>query len=202
MYKKLNVLSRQQFITTSEELLKAAEELLEHQQQSTEKGREVNRIRRVVKYAKQMQKLSERYMVPKQETGKREIKQRPRVLTNDCADFLQVPHDTEMQPLDVFSALNAYICYNPKKPSMERWKYLNEEGRDLHEGRIIRPDETLNQLLHYDEYCQNVAAGIEKKKDGTVIEDDTFYHTLILKLMYKHLFKPKEEIAVEIVEEE
>jgi chromatin remodeling complex protein RSC6 len=62
---------------------------------------------------------------------------KPTKISNELADFLKVSHGTLMARTDVTRKINEYIREN--------------NLRDADNGRIIKPDTSLSQLLNYDE---------------------------------------------------
>ncbi len=92
---------------------------------------------------------------------------KPIEICDELADFLQLEHGSKLTRSQVTSAIYAYCFFDESKATAKPWEYLNPERRDLRDPNkksIIIPDEALNRLLRYDEYCEQVANGSQLVK--------------------------------------
>jgi len=128
-----------------------------------------------------------------------------KAISPELAEFLDVEDDTLLSQTEVLRALRAYIFLSEdeERETMKVWSYLNEEGRDLRDQnnkRNILPDDTLADLLHYDEYKEKVRNGEETRlrknketgeKERIVLEDDSLNWQCLTKLIQIHFIKVK-----------
>lgn len=121
-------------------------------------------------------------------------------ISAELANFLQVKKGTMLSRIDICRAIGVYIyiAEDEDREWILDWKYLNEESRDLRNGKTILPDKTLSKLLKYEQYKKDVKAGkinrtVTNKETGlkSIITqtDDSFYRHLIPKLIGIHINK-------------
>lgn len=84
--------------------------------------------------------------------------------SDELLSFLKVNHDDKLTRLDITRALCVYCHLSPTEEREEtlRWKYLNEEGRDLRDPtnrQKLLPDDALKTLLRYEKYVEDVEDG-------------------------------------------
>ena len=137
----------------------------------------------------------------------------PKNISAELANFLHVPHNTQLSRAEVTMAIATYINWDKSKAArlkkegddlfmekMGRWEYLNPEGnrrdlRDVKDKRIIVPDPPLSNLLNYEQYKANVAAGritSRRRVDGErrviVLNDDSLHYSTIQRLLAPHIY--------------
>lgn len=135
---------------------------------------------------------------------------KPKEISDELADFLQVERGTLLSMADVTSAMCTYIRVKDDEKDQDkietrnRWIHLNPNGernlQDQASKKNIVPDEKLEKLLRYNEYKEKVANGkitaIRKKEEGRVVvtvTDDSLNYCVLQKLITVHF--PKEVVA-------
>ncbi|ALX27568.1 SWIB/MDM2 domain containing protein [Golden Marseillevirus] len=122
---------------------------------------------------------------------------KPKEISDELADFLQVERGSLLSMADVTSAVCTYIRVKDdekdaeKIQSRERWLALNPGGKrnlqDPTSKKNIIPDEALSKLLGYEKYKKDVAAGeVKIKSTGATVTDDRLNYCVLQKLIAPH----------------
>jgi hypothetical protein len=164
-------------------------------------------LKRIVALKKQVPNLTKKVVdseVKDDENVKHNHLQDPQRISPELAFFLRVPEGSLLRRSDVITALCVYCYIKPDedRENVLKWKYLNENGRDLRDterkgGRFI-PDEILNDLLKFDDYTLKVREGkifknVRNKETGIKslepVTDESMFIWTISKLVSRHLLK-------------
>lgn len=125
----------------------------------------------------------------------------PIIVSDELADFLQLDGNEDLTRIDVTRALCVYCHLSPDEEREEtlRWKYLNEDGRDLRNPdnrQQIIPDKQLRELLGYDKYIDDVKNGkviahrknkITGEREEYVVTDPALTYFRLQYLLSKHI---------------
>lgn len=189
--------------TVCEELTRIIESISAEIDRLKETTEKVKGARFLSKIRKQLSDVNRQ--VPRIRNGrakKRVVKgnsgiKKPKEISEELADFLQVERGTLLSMADVTSAVCTYIRVkddetNPEKlESRKRWIGLNPGGKrnlqDQSSKKNIVPDEALSKLLRYEQYQKDVAAGkVTVKSTGAVVTDDRLNYCVLQKLIAPH----------------
>ncbi|AMQ10855.1 SWIB/MDM2 domain-containing protein [Brazilian marseillevirus] len=189
--------------TVCEELTRIIESISSEIDRLKETTEKVKGARFLSKIRKQLSDVNRQ--VPRIRNGrakKRVVKgnsgiKKPKEISDELADFLQVERGTLLSMADVTSAVCTYIRVkddetNPEKlESRKRWIGLNPDGKrnlqDQSSKKNIVPDEALSKLLRYEQYQKDVASGkVTVKSTGTVVTDDRLNYCVLQKLIAPH----------------
>lgn len=125
-------------------------------------------------------------------------------ISEELADFLQVPKDTRLSRIDATRGICAYAHWkeDEKREEMLRWKHLNPEGKrnlqNPHDKKVIIPDKKLSKLLNYSDYKKAVKDGkvYKKVKDAdsrkeilVKMDSDLLYYWVVQKLLTRCFLK-------------
>lgn len=95
-----------------------------------------------------------------------------KIPSQELKDFLKLQDGEKVSQIEVAVAIRVYIYLDPneKREKFLRWKFLNNEGRDLRNPERkteIIPDSHLANLLGYETYTKLVEEGkvFSKRKD-------------------------------------
>lgn len=125
-------------------------------------------------------------------------------ISEELANFMQLPKDELVTRSDITNAICAYIHLSPdeKRENVLRWKHLNPEGkRNLQNPEnktLIIPDQKLRTLLNYDKYVDDVQNGrVTKKvlnketqlKEEVIIKNPSLRYWVIQKLVQPHILE-------------
>ncbi|ADB04064.1 SWIB/MDM2 domain-containing protein [Cannes 8 virus] len=189
--------------SVSEELLAIIDALdaeIKRTKETTEKVKGVRFLskvkRQLVDVNKQLPRIRNGKAKKRVVKGNSGIK-KPKSISDELADFLQVERGTLLSMADVTSAVCTYIRIkddetNPEKlESRKRWEHLNPNGernlQDQTSKKNIVPDEALSDLLRYEQYRKDVANGkIHVKSTGAVVTDDRLNYCVLQKLIAPH----------------
>ena len=128
-------------------------------------------------------------------------------ISEELADFLQVPHGTRLSRIEATRGICAYAHWkdDEKREDMLRWKHLNPNGKrnlqNPQDKKVVIPDKLLVKLLRYNEYKKDVKTGkvykkVKDKESGkenlVQMTSDLLYYWVIQKLI-SHCFLKDEE---------
>lgn len=88
-------------------------------------------------------------------------------ISQEFKDFLDLKDDNvELSRDEGTTAINVYIFRDPTKTTEKytRWGYLNKNERNLRDGKIIKPDAKLAELINLPEYEDRVKKGLETRR--------------------------------------
>lgn len=125
-------------------------------------------------------------------------------ITEEMADFLQIPHDSTISRTEITNAICTYARLKPdeKRPQILKWSYMNPGGkRNLQNPdnkMAVIPDDALGKLLGYEDYAKKVADGkvtINRKNKETlvyeeiVVTDPSLRYCMIQRLINSHILE-------------
>jgi len=125
-------------------------------------------------------------------------------ITEELAEFMQIPADSTVTRNEITNAICMYARVKPgeKRPQMLKWVHLNPEGKrnlqDPNDKMAIIPDDTLRELLDYDQYLQDVEEGLitkqstnktTKKKETVVVTDAALKYWVIQRLIQPQIIE-------------
>jgi hypothetical protein len=115
-------------------------------------------------------------------------------ITDELADFMELPRGSTPSRSDITNAICAYARLKPDetRPQLLKWAHLNKDGKrnlqDPNEKMAIIPDEKLSSLLNYEQYKQDVADGkitkkatdkMTKERKTVIVDNDALYYYVI-----------------------
>lgn len=179
------------------EILIDVQQLLDAEIEKSMKSLEKNKsVRCLKKVKKRVDKMAKYLPKMKNTTSRTDYSNNgfsiPTKISKELQTFLQV--DTDILTRDeVQSAISAYINIKPdeEREKILRWSHLNT-GKDLRSPdnkKIILPDKKLAALLHYEDYKKSVKNGEILTKTNEVVEDDSLYYYVMMKLLSYHFEK-------------
>lgn len=125
---------------------------------------------------------------------------KPVEITDELREFLQLKQDETVSRVDITRAISVYIkrAEDEKDENKLRWAHLNPDFRNLQgKGSLaIEPDDTLRELLYFDDYLDRIRAGeitrvVKNKqtneKETVVVKDETMRYSTIQSLIQRHI---------------